>query len=94
MLGVSACEESQTGVTSLVEKKLGAVQRTVEERREATKSGGLVQARKTDACWQGCKASLITESKSAKVAGRKSWLASRMAAGAHPARDHRQAGGA
>jgi hypothetical protein len=46
----AACEESQSGVTVLVEKKLGDVQRTVEERREATKSSGLVQGRKDAAC--------------------------------------------
>ena len=39
----------------MVEKKLGVVQRTVQERREATKSGGLVQGRKDAACRQGCR---------------------------------------
>jgi hypothetical protein len=51
----ASCEESQKEVTALVEKKLGAVQRTVEERREATKSGSLVQGRKDAACRQGCR---------------------------------------
>jgi hypothetical protein len=50
----AACEETQTGVTSL-EKKLGAVHKTVETLREAKKSGGLVQGRKDAAYRQGCR---------------------------------------
>jgi hypothetical protein len=42
-------QESQ----ALVEKKLGAVQRTVKKLREEAKSGGRVQGRKDAACRQG-----------------------------------------
>jgi hypothetical protein len=61
--------------------------------RSGTKSGVRVQSRNAAACWQGCKATLITDSKNMKVAGRKSVFASQMEAGAHPARDPRQARG-
>ncbi len=53
--GFRGCEESQTGVTSLVGKKRGTVHKTVEERREVKKSGGLVQGRKDAACRHGCR---------------------------------------
>jgi hypothetical protein len=36
-------------------EKTGRVAKTVEEQREATKSGGLVQGRKDAACRQGCR---------------------------------------
>jgi hypothetical protein len=36
-------------------EETGRVAKTVEEQREATKSGGLVQGRKDAACRQGCR---------------------------------------
>jgi hypothetical protein len=41
-----------------VEEELGAGVKTVKEQREATKSGGRVQARRDAACWHGFKASI------------------------------------
>jgi hypothetical protein len=40
-------------IAAHVEEELGAGAKTVKERREATKSGSLVQARKAAACWHG-----------------------------------------
>jgi hypothetical protein len=48
-----SCEDSLTGGTQRVEEELDAGARTVKERRKATKSGGLVQARKAATFWHG-----------------------------------------
>jgi hypothetical protein len=50
-------------------EETGRVAKTVEEQREATKSGGLVQGRKDAACQKGCRiaGSLVSELSQAQV---------------------------